>query len=313
MRVKTMSKGRAKSERVVDARKFQKQLGSLANTLALKVEREAPKLVKPIFAAADICVMLRQSLSIYELFCFINADDRRKKDPDWKPAYSAAILPLIRCMIDCLYNITLILKRTGPMGYQFRENGYKWALKSLDDDCRRYGGDPAWDSYTRRMRDVIHHSMAADGITPIEVQSTKPWLTLSAYLRDKSDPSLAPHKAFLRELAFVFWKEYSSMAHAAFNGLLLTALYYNPDIIPHEHREHFDTVVVERMIAVHVSRTAGLLLCTLTEVQAYFHFDDAHIDQRLHAVWKALLPVPEIKELHKKRYKKLMREKGINP
>jgi hypothetical protein len=216
-------------------------------------------------------------------------------------------------MIDCLYNITLILKRPGPKGYQFRENGYKWALKSLDDDCARYSGDPAWDSYCRKMHSTLANAMSADGITPAEVRSTTHWLTLSAYLRDKSDPTLASHQAFLKELAFVFWKEYSSMSHAAFHGLLPTAIFFLPDIIPHELRDQFHNEIVPRMIAVHVSRAAAILLCTLTEVQAYFRFDDAHINQRLHAVWKALLPVPEVKELHKGRYKRLMAEKGINP
>ena len=85
----------------IDARTFQTQLASLANTLALKVEREAIKTVKPSFVAVDIYVMIRQSLSIYQLFFFLNADERRQKDARWT-VYSAAILPLVRCMIDCL-------------------------------------------------------------------------------------------------------------------------------------------------------------------------------------------------------------------
>jgi hypothetical protein len=48
-------------------------------------------------------------------------------------------------MIDCLYNITAILKSPGPKGYQFRESGFKQILTALDADERRYGGDPKWD------------------------------------------------------------------------------------------------------------------------------------------------------------------------
>ena len=36
-------------------------------------------------------------------------------------------------------------------------------------------------------------------------------------------------------------------------------------------------------------------------------------DERLHQVWKALLPIPEIKELYDGRYDQLMQDKGINP
>ncbi len=49
-----------------------------ANTLALKVEREASKTIKPAFGAEDIFVMLRQSLTIYDLFCCLNAEETRK-------------------------------------------------------------------------------------------------------------------------------------------------------------------------------------------------------------------------------------------
>jgi len=299
--------------RIIDAGTFQKQLGSLANTIAYKIEREAPKLIKPNFTAADICVMLRQSLSIYELFCFINADERRKHGVDWKVAYSAAVLPLVRCMIDCLYNITAILTKPGEKGYQFRESGYKKALKALDTDEQRYGGDPEWDSYIRRMRDTINNSMRADSITAADVNAAKTWPTLGRYLTPMKGAPLTTHQQFLKRLTFGFWEEYSGMAHATFQGLLPTAMYYVPDLVPHELRERFETDIVERMIALNVFRAAGILLCTLTEVQAHFRFEGAHINQRIHQVWKALLRVPEIKELYTGRYKKLMKERGINP
>jgi hypothetical protein len=66
------------------------------------------------------------------------------------------------------------------------------------------------------------------------------------------------------------------------------------------------------MIATHIARMAGILLCTLTEVQAYCMFDGAHINRRLHEIWNALIVVPEVKELYDERYAQLMMEKGIH-
>ena len=60
-------------------------------------------------------------------------------------------------------------------------------------------------------------------------------------------------------------------------------------------------------------RVAVFLLCMITEVQSYFRFDGAHINQRLHQVWNALLPAPEVRELYEERYSKLMSDKGIIP
>ncbi len=296
----------------IDARSFQHQLGSLANTMALKVEREAPKLIKPNFAAADIVVMLRQSLSTYAVFCFLNAEETRKSG-NWKVGYSAAILSLIRCMIDCLYNITVILAYPAER-YHFREIGYKWTLQGLDADERRYGGEPKWDNYIAQIRSGIHAGMKLDGITSEEVNAATLWPTLSRYLKPAGkDVPLTPHQEFLKKLTYGFWQEYSGIAHATFNGLIPIAMFYIPDQIQHEDRDRFHTVVVEQMIAIHVARAAGVLLCMLTEVQAHFRFDGARINERLHQVWNALLPVPEIKELYDQRYSKLMLDKGVTP
>ena len=141
-----------KVAKVLDARTFQHELAKLANTIALKAEREATKLMKPSFAAIDIAVMLHQSISIYNLFFYLNAEERRKKDPDWRVAYTVASLPLVRSMIDALYNITVILDKPGPKGYEFRESGFKQTLAALDADERRYGHDPQWAERIAQLR-----------------------------------------------------------------------------------------------------------------------------------------------------------------
>lgn len=293
----------------IDAKTFQQQLGRLANTIALKVEREAAKSIKPQFTAVDITVMLRHSLSCYELICLVNADETRKRG-GWKPGYPASLFSVNRSMIDCLYNITVLL-RFPSKGYAFRESGYRYALESLEADKRRYGRRKAWQAYIKEMRTRLRGAMDADGITLAQVKAAKTWPTLSRYLKVPKGGSLTPHQQFLKELSLVFWQEYSAMTHGVFQGLLPIAMFYMPDKIPHEQRGQFDDAV-ERFIATHLLRSAGILLCTLTEVQAAFRFfDEARINERLLKVWKALLQVPEVKELYDGRYKQLMQEKGI--
>jgi hypothetical protein len=70
-----------------------------------------------------------------------------------------------------------------------------------------------------------------------------------------------------------------------------------------------------KVLALHIGRAAGVLLCIITELKAYFHFDDdgARINERIHAMWNALMPVPEIKELYDERYAQLMKDKRIIP
>jgi len=38
-----------------------------------------------------------------------------------------------------------------------------------------------------------------------------------------------------------FWREYSAMAHATFEGLLPAAIYFTPGDVPHEQRDIFHT------------------------------------------------------------------------
>jgi hypothetical protein len=296
----------------IDATTFQRPLAELAETLALKVQREAVKTMKPQYVAIDIYVMIRQVLKTYELFFYLNNDERRNTDPFWHVGYSTAVLPLIRCMIDCLYNITALLEHPVENGQRFRASGYKRTLEGLSADSQRYGGDPVWDAYLDEQRKNTEWDMRINGFTLTEVMQANHWLTLSTYLRPKRNSPLSPHQTFLKTLTFGFWQEYSGMAHATFNGLRPTAIFYSKGDVPSEQRAQFEESA-EAMISRHLLRVVGILICVLTEVQAYFRFDGARINDRLRDGWNAVLPAMEIKELYDLRYVQLMKDKGILP
>ena len=123
----------------LNASTFQKPLVDLAEVLAQKVKREVPKfLAAPPFVSVDLHVMIRQAMSTYDLLFYLNADERRETDCYWRNSYGVVILPLIRNMIDCLYNITAILENPGMNGPWFRKSGFRKALKAFDEDEARY-------------------------------------------------------------------------------------------------------------------------------------------------------------------------------
>jgi len=66
-------------------------------------------------------------------------------------------------------------------------------------------------------------------------------------------------------------------------------------------------------MSMHIARAAAILLCMVTELQAYFHFEGARIGERIHEMWNALMPLFEIKELYDERYAQLMKDKHISP
>jgi hypothetical protein len=154
--------------------------------------------------------------------------------------------------------------------------------------------------------------MRRSGLNEGEVRASRTWPTLSAYLRGKKNVPPTTHQQFLKKLTYGFWQEYSGISHATFQGLLPIAVQLAPKDLPHEFQPMIEAQA-ESLVGMHIPRVAAILLCTLTEIQAYFRFDGAHINQRLHKIWDALRVIPEIKELYDERYSKLMQDKGINP
>ena len=75
----------------IDASTFQEPLVKLAEVLAQKVRREAPKLLQaPEYVSIDLHVLMRQAMYIYNLLFYLNADERRENR-----------LLLEACVYDC--------------------------------------------------------------------------------------------------------------------------------------------------------------------------------------------------------------------
>jgi hypothetical protein len=79
-------------------------------------------------------------------------------------------------------------------------------------------------------------------------------------------------------------------------------MYFISDVLPHELRPNLEEVHPLK-VSNHISQAAGVLLSVVTELQAYFHFDDngARINELIHEVWKALMPTFTVKELYDTR------------
>jgi hypothetical protein len=89
----------------------------------------------------------------------------------------------------------------------------------------------------------------------------------------------------------------------------MTGVFFIQDALPHEQRP--DEAKFLRMFSMHISQAAGVSLAIVTELQAYFHFDGADINNRIHKMWDVLMPTFAVKELYKERYQQLMEDKGI--
>lgn len=186
----------------LDASIFQKPLGDIAEVIAQKVKREGPALLptRPVFVATDLHVLIRLAMRTHDLLFYINADERRETDCYWRPVYTMVSLPLIRNMIDCLYNITFILQDPAANGAWFRKSGFKKALNALDEDEKRYGGQPKWDNWIQKNREGFDLGIRESGLTTSEVLAqARDCPTLGKYICDKqTGGALVPIRIFLR-------------------------------------------------------------------------------------------------------------------
>jgi hypothetical protein len=301
------------SKPIINAKTFQEPLWKLAETMAQKVKREGSAyLPGPTFIAEDLYMMIRQSIATYNLLFYLNADERRENDCYWNNNYGVVTAPVVRSMIDCLYNVTAILEDPAEKGKAYRKSGLKKRLLDIDEDQETYGGRPEWDSYNSNQRRALDILIRSSGFTEDKIREAKGWPTLGIYIQGKPE-TLTPHQRFLKNFTYLQWRQYSALSHGTLEGYIgdiPAGAYFASDSFPHELRPKIEAMYTD-FLTRHIGRAATVLLCLVTEIQAYFRFDGANINDRICKMWEALMDLFEAKELYVERYSGLMRDRGI--
>jgi len=296
----------------INAKTFQEPLAKLAEVIAQKVKREGARyLHSPDFVAEDMFTIIRQALATYHLLFYLNADERREQDCHWNNKYGVVTAPLVRSMIDCLYNITAILEDP-ERGVAYRKSGLKKRLADIEEDEHNYGGRPEWDAYNASQKWALRNLIAGSHFTEDEVRRAKSWPTLGMYLQGKAE-DMTPNRRFLKTFTHMQWRQYSALSHGAYEGYvgeLPAGAYFILDSLPHEIGPRVEQMYLA-FLTRHIGRAALILLCLVTELQMYFRFEGADIDNRIIAMWNALVGFFEAKELYDERYAILVKEKGI--
>ncbi len=305
---------------MIDAKTFQEPLRTLGEAMTEKVFREGVgRLAGPRYLAEDLSMMLRYALGIYHLLFYLNADERRKGDCYWHVVDGVSAMPLVRSLIDCLYNTTAILLDPEQKGPAYRRSGLRRTLEDLNEDLGKYGDQLEWAAYLEQRREGVEMLMCRSGLASEDVMKEPMWPTLGTYLRMKQESKIvSEHQGFLKTFTHLNWRQYSALSHGAYEafigslGHVPVGSYYVTDLLPHEDRPKVDESY-EVFVTTHLGRAATVLLCIITELQAHYRFEGANIDERICKVWNALLPLDEAKELYDGRYRKLMQERKISP
>lgn len=258
--------------------------------------------------SADIAVMLNEMRVTFEFLCYLNADERRDTDPDYRHGYSFVTLPLVRTLIDGLYNITALLDDPGKARL-FRLSGYKRMLAALGEEEALHGSEKGWPEYIRQQRDILRIGYEADNFDEEALKQKAEWQTLSRYLQSPpADDS--EHKMLMRRLTYGHWRQYSEMSHMTFRGVHELFEMLNTEEAPHEFRPSI-LERAERSLTMHLGRAAALLLAAVTEAQAAYRFEGHDVNARIHAMWRGMVAFPEGQDMYDARYNALIEQKGI--
>ncbi len=306
------------SVKLVDA-SFFGPLARLARTMKHLVVREGSSRFPSSTVSADIAVMLNQLIVTFDLLCFLNADERRDNDPDYRLSYSFVALPLIRTLIDGFYNITVLLDDPYK-GRLFRLSGYKRMLAALKVDEDQYGTEKGWPEYIKQQRELLQIGYTADGFTYSELHSKDDWVLLGRYL-----PSLpaddSDHQKLVRRFTFGFWRQYSEISHVTFRGVHELFEFLNREDAPHYYRPAISARAeraltqhigrAERALTQHIGRAAAVLVALITEIQAAYRFTGHNVNSRIHEAWRGMVNFPDGEDIYNFHYKALMEAKKI--
>jgi len=300
----------------INAKTFQEPLWKLAEAMAQLVRREGMNyLPGPAFIAEDIHMMIRQAIATYNLLFYLNADERREHDCYWNNNYGVVTAPLVRSMIDCLYNITLILEDPAENGVSYHKSGLKKRLLDIEEDQQTYARKPEWESYNAQQMKAIEGLIRGSGFTEAEIRDAKIWKPLGTYILQGKPEDATPHQRFLKRFMHMQWRQYSALAHANFDGYIgeiPAGAYFILDKFRHEERPKIEDMYPV-FLTRHMGRAALAMLCIVTELQLFFRFSGHEINGRIQKIWEALLGMFEIKEIYHERYHPLMVARGISP
>jgi hypothetical protein len=293
----------------IDAKEFQEPLWKLAEAMAELVIREGHKQLPAAYISQDIQFMIRHAIATYNLLFYLNADERREQDTSWNYAYGVAAAPLVRTLIDCLYNIITILENPAENGAAYHKSGLRKRLLDIEANQEQYSGKAEWDNYNARQIAALRFLIHEDKFTEDDVRTVDTWKPMGTYILQGKKEDATAHQSFLKRFTYLRWKQYSGLSHASLDGYigeLPAGSYFVMDRMAREDRENTEKMYVA-FLTRHLGRSAIVLLCIVTELQLYFRFKGHQIDERILKMWDAMIGIFEVKEIYDERYEAFLR------
>jgi hypothetical protein len=274
---------------------IREDLDSVLWATILKVEREPnSQLARLQLAREQLLIMLLRARNSYRTIRFVAADT--PPDPNRRPAYMLSIPALNRMILDITFNVLYLFEDLEARFIWFLKAGWREQFEEFTRLNGTYGRYAEWKVYLEGFDLHLKTGARLAGISQDEWPNPGKMPKLQVKAGGQS-----PALEFLQYLNDWFYRDLSQEAHSSAWGAVRTAAIFLAELNP----TAFDIPVDwDRVRAVNVGRTLGLMLSLFSEVEGYFRFG---LNERFRYLWCLIGEhVPETKELYEKRYDSLL-------
>jgi hypothetical protein len=170
-----------------------------------------------------------------------------------------------------------------------------------------YGSDPDWQDWLPGLESLIQKGAIQFSITEGEATNPKKniraWPSTGQMADFEVNPAKRPpSREFLHYMTDLYYRDHSAQSHMSFLGMLKLSAILFADDLPKERRSELGADRLPRLMTTHLSRTAYLLLCLISELQSHFKFSGAN-ELRILNLWLVLsADFPEANDIFRRRY-----------
>jgi hypothetical protein len=118
---------------------------SLLKGMALKLEREFPSALASQGAREFFWLTFRVALNTYNTLVFICAD--KQPDPFRKLEFTISCPPLVRTLVDSLFNVVFVLEDIEPRIVWYYKSGWRESHERLLRYSKAYGSLEGWQEW----------------------------------------------------------------------------------------------------------------------------------------------------------------------
>jgi hypothetical protein len=291
----------------VDASRFQGELEALAHTIVERLKDEWPtNLAHLPFAQGFFVLTLRYVRYVFRVVCRMFADERRA-DSRWRWEEIIVLPAINRTVLDSLFNTAFMLEDIEARSAWYHKSGWREQKLEFDRWISEYGSDPDWKDWLPGLQSLIERGVVQFSITESELDDPKkqiqPWPSTGQMSDYGVNPAERPaNREFLHYMTDLYYRDHSAQSHMSFLGIMKLGAILSADDLSKDERGQLEADSLPRLMTSHLSRTAFLLLCLISELQNHFKWTGTN-ELRILNLWHILIPdFPEAKDIFEKRY-----------